>query len=545
MLKDLGINAGTLELGGPTSVHLKGSVATDIGLKVVNIENLTAEGNLGGKLPFQLDGGGTRLNLNDQTLKADRLKVAIGDMKLQAKTALTSFLDKPEFTLDLNAPRFNLRQVLSKIGRKSLETSDPKALTAVEIALSAKGSAEAVSADAVKVRLDDTLLQGSVAITIKPSAAYLFNIQVDDIDLDRYMPPAKGGSKPGSDGGAKAKSTPATALPLDMLRELNLEGKLAIGKAKMANIRLQGVDLQARAKDGLVTVNPLKAILYEGTVSGSLSIDTRGKEPQLSLDEKLAGVQAGPLLRDIKGRAMLTGLTNLDMKLSASGADTKAITRTLDGNVAFQLTDGSIEKLDIVGKICKVLSAYGAGSLRKEDIAAGVLQMVTKKAKGGEQPSDDRTEFSEMHGSMVFANGVGTNKDLTMKSPLLRLEGAGKLDLPGERLDYLATAVLVKSCEGQGGKSFSELANYPIPVNISGPLDSLDVKPNLTSGIIQILQRRQAREQQTPAPQPQPSEQLTPSPPQQTEEPKDSKKQVEDAVKDVLQRGLQDLFKKK
>jgi AsmA protein len=546
LLKDLGINVSALELSGPTSMHLKGSVATDIGFKVVNVERLTVEGNLGGKLPFQLDGGGSRLNLNDQTLKADGLKVAIGDMNLQVKTLVTSFLDKPEFSLDLNAPRFNLRQVLSKIGQKSLEISDPKALTAVEIAVSAKGSAEGFSANALKVRLDEALLEGSVRVTLKPSAAYQFNIQVDDIDLDRYLPPAKEGPKSGPAGGAKAKSTPPTALPLDMLRELNLEGKLAIGKAKMANVRLQRVDLQARGKDGLVTINPLKAILYGGTSSGSLSIDTRGKEAQLRLDEMLVGVQAGPLLNDLKGRAMLTGLTNLDMKVSASGADTKAITQTLDGNVTFQLTDGSIEKLDIAGKICKVLSAYSAGSLNKEAIAAGLLQMATtKQAKAGEQASDDRTKFSEMHGSMVFAKGVGTNRDLMLKSPLLRVEGAGKLDLPNERLDYQATAVLVKSCEGQGGKSSKELTNYPIPVSISGPLDSLDVKPNLTSGIIQILQRRQTREQPTPAPQPQPSERVTPPSQQQTEEPRDSKKQVEDAVKDVLQRGLQDLFKKK
>lgn len=103
----------------------------------------------------------------------------------------------------------------------------------------------------------------------------------------------------------------------------------------------------------------------------------------------------------------------------------------------------------------------------------------------------------------------------------------------------------MKSCEGQGGKSFSELANYPIPVSLSGPLDSLDVKPNLTSRIMQGLQRRQARDQQPPAPQPQPSNRVTSPPPQQPEEPRGGKKQAEDVVKNVLQRGLQTLFKKK
>ena len=72
-----------------------------------------------------------------------------------------------------------------------------------------------------------------------------------------------------------------------------------------------------------------------------------------------------------------------------------------------------------------------------------MLQMVTPKGKGGDQQSADRTEFSEMGGSLVFTNGVGINSDLVVKSPMLRLEGAGKLDLPKERLDYQATVTLV------------------------------------------------------------------------------------------------------
>lgn len=545
MLKDLGIEAGKVYLDGPTSLDLNGSVAIDPGFKVVKIERMTADGNLGGKLPFRLDGGGTLVNLNDQTLTADLVKVAVGDMDIKAKTKVSGLLGKPAFNVDLSASTLNLRQVLSKIGFKPLETFDPKAMSAVKLAASIKGSADTVSVDAIKGRLDDSLFEGSLGISFKPSPEYVFDIRLDDIDLDRYLPPTTNEFKRDSAGGAGPKNTPATAPPLGMLRELNLEGKVALGKAKIANVRLQEVNAQVRAKDGLVSIKPLRATLYGGSSSGSLSIDTRGKDAQLSLEEKLSGVQAGPLLKDIKGRAMLTGLTNLEMTLTASGADTNAITRTLNGSVTFQITDGSIEKLNIAGKICKVISAYSAGSFKTEDIAAGVLQMVIKKPKGNEEQSTDRTEFSEMHGSILFANGIGTNKDLMLKSPLLRLEGAGKLDLPNQLLDYQATAVLVKSCEGQGGKSFTELANYPIPVSISGPLDNLDVKPNLMSGIFQILQRRQAKEQQQSAPQPQPSGPTTSSPPQRPEEQRDGKRQAEDVMEEILQKGLQNLFKKK
>jgi hypothetical protein len=214
-----------------------------------------------------------------------------------------------------------------------------------------------------------------------------------------------------------------------------------------------------------------------------------------------------------------------------------------------------------------------------------------------------------MGGTMVFHNGVGTNNDLVLKSPLLRVEGAGTLDLPNRQINYRATAALVKSCEGQGGKGFGELANYPIPVTITGPLDKPDVKPNLTAGIIQMLGKRAAGEQRQPsarqpatqqpqqevrdgigplvappaeqrqpaAPQPQQQRQPAPRQPQQQRQPpaqqqevkdgigplvappaeeqppaqqqapppKTRKEQREDAARELIQKGLQDLFKSK
>ncbi len=123
------------------------------------------------------------------------------------------------------------------------------------------------------------------------------------------------------------------------------------------------------------------------------------------------------------------------------------------------------------------------------------------------------------------------------------MEGIGKLDLPARRLDYRATAVLVKSCEGQGGKSASELANYPIPVRISGPVDNLKVEPDFTTGLLNLLGNRKAASPppQTPAsdsPAGQTQEQL---PPLETP-PADPKQQAEEAVKGLLQQGLKGLF---
>ena len=523
MLKALAIKTGTLDVSGPSSLNIKGSVVTDAAFKVIRVGQLVAGGIFSNKLTFGLDGSGTLLNLNDQTLSAERLKINLDDMKLQAKATVTGLFAKPSYKAEISTPAFNLRQVLSKIGQKLPETSDPKAMTVFEAAALVSGVDNAISVASLKVRLDDTRLEGKLGIQSHPIPVYSFDIRVDAMDADRYLPPKKKGVKP-------AAATPGSAvafLPVDTIRKMNLDGKLVVGKLKIANLRLQDIQLQAKGKDGLLTLNPLSAGLYGGTYKGNVSVDARGKQPQLAMDEKLAGVQIGPLLKDFQGQALLTGLTNAGIKLTATGADADAITRTLNGKAEFQMADGSIEKMDIVGKICRAFSTISVPSLKKEDLVAGVMQMLAQQAQSDEKPATDRTKFSEMGGSMVFTNGIGINDDLLLKSPLLRVEGTGKIDLRKQRLDYQTTVALVKSCEGQGGKGFRELANYPIPVAISGPLDKLEVKPNLTAGILQILQPSQAKE-------PPPAEPRQP-PQQKPQQQQDPQKQVEDALKGILQ----------
>ena len=532
MLKALDVNTGTIDVSGRSTISLKGSVVSDTAFKVTRVERFLADGVLGDKLTLEIDGSGTTLNLNEQTLTTEGLKVTVDDMKLQVKTKVTDLSTKPSYKVDIGAPAFNLRQVLAKLGQKIPNTADPRAMTVVDVAASVSGSDDTISVESFKLRLDDTRMEGKLSVSSGPAPAYAFDIRVDAMDVDRYLPPKKKGSKPV----AATPGAAAAVLPVDTLRTMNLEGKLAVGKLKISNLRLQDIQLQAKGKDGLLTLNPLSAGLYSGTYKGNVSIDARGKQPKLTIDEKLAEVQIGPLLKDLQGQTLLNGLTNAGMKFTATGADADAIIRTLNGTVDFQFTDGSIEKVDIVGKICRGFSTISAKSLKTEDIAAGILQMIAQQATADEKPSTNRTEFSEMSGSMVFTNGVGTNNDLVLKSPLLRVEGAGKLDLPKQRLDYQATVVLVKSCEGQGGKAFRDLANYPIPVAISGPLDKLEVKPNLTTGILQILQQYQAKEQPPAAPQ-QPQE-------QQSQQPQDPGKQAEEAAKELLLKGLQDLLNK-
>jgi AsmA protein len=83
-----------------------------------------------------------------------------------------------------------------------------------------------------------------------------------------------------------------------------------------------------------------------------------------------------------------------------------------------------------------------------------------------------KTDFAELKASFKVTNGVARNNDLSLKSPLLRVEGAGDIDLGEDRLNYLLKATLVGTGKGQGGRDVGDLAGITVPVQLTGALAS-------------------------------------------------------------------------
>ena len=59
----------------------------------------------------------------------------------------------------------------------------------------------------------------------------------------------------------------------------------------------------------------------------------------------------------------------------------------------------------------------------------------------------------------------------SLKSPLIRVAGAGDINIGNDSINYVAKATLVKTLEGQGGKD--NLAGLTVPVRFSGPFTDL------------------------------------------------------------------------
>jgi AsmA protein len=292
--------------------------------------------------------------------------------------------------------------------------------------------------------------------------AIRFNLSVDQLNLDRYLPPpakagtpaaAKASPGGGTRSAASSANRPEEPIDLSALKELNLKGGLKIDRLVASNVKLEKVSLGVQAAGGRVEVNPLSANLYQGNLTGSASVNAHTN--RFSMKAQLGDVAIGSLLRDALNNDLLEGRGNVALDVQTGGNTVSAMKKALAGNANLTLKDGALKGINL------------DEVLRKAKSLAGSKPAAERKAE-----QTERTDFSELGASFVIKNGVAHNGDLSAKSPLLRLSGSGDIDIGANSIDYVAKASVVGSSAGQGGKDLAELRGVTVPVKITGPLDA-------------------------------------------------------------------------
>ncbi len=410
----------------------------------------------------------------DVDMAAGKLSLAgltLSGWGLEAKGELAGqgLPDAPSVEGRLELAQFSPRALLTALGQEVPQTTDPAALTRASLRTQLQASDKRVMLQGLELKLDDSTVRGTAGLTDLVRQAIAVDLQLDAINLDRYLPPGK--STPAATPGAAA-----AAIDLSALQGLNLDAKLVVGELVASGMKISNLTVTARAADGVLRLQPLGAELYQGRYAGNATVDARGRAPRITLDESLTGVQIGPLLRDLTGKeAMLTGRAQLRAKLQASGADTDAMKRSLSGNADFMFADGAVKGVN-VAQFLREASAR----LRNQPVPP--------------QSGPNQTDFSELSGTLQIANGVIRNDDLAAKSPLLRVSGSGSADLTSERIDYRARAALVGTLEGQGGAERDALRGVTVPVRIGGtfaqPTYALDVETLIAENVKQQVRDR-------------------------------------------------------
>ncbi len=315
-------------------------------------------------------------------------------------------------------------------------------------------------------------LSASVDATQFDEPRISFALAADVLDLDKLMP-GKAPARSAGTGGASAG--PAADKPVDLsaLKGLTANGSVKIGQLVARGVKANDVSATIRVAKGRADIANLKASLYGGSLSGNLFADA--SSDRIGATPVLSNVSIQPLLMDLAAKDSLMGRGNVSLNLSATGKSVQALQRSLNGTANLSLRDGAVKGINL------------AQSLRE------FRSLLTSGEDAGHQHEKAlQTDFSEMQAHVVFANGIGTVRKLSVKAPLLRVEQGepARLDVPAGRLDLQVLVTVVNTATGQDGKDLAELKNLTIPMQVEGPFDSPNYKIQWSKVVGNVLKEK-------------------------------------------------------
>jgi AsmA protein len=299
-------------------------------------------------------------------------------------------------------------------------------------------------------KFDDTTVKATLGMTGFAAPHYKVLAEVDRIDLDRYLVAQKD-AKPAPSAGPKV----AVDVPVDLsvLEGLRADGKLAVGWMRLMGLQVSDLKADLRVANDRAELAPHSAKLYEGTLQGAMTLAAKGN--RVAVKETLSGVAIGPLAKDLMGRDAVEGRGDVSVDLTAVGPTVNALKRSLAGTARLELKDGAVKGINLTAALRKTRAAFGAKSAQQQASDTG-----------------ERTDFSALSASFVVKDGVARNDDLDVRAPLVRVGGAGSIDIGQSSLDYLAKAKVVATSKGQGGADLEHLSGLTIPVKLTGPFDA-------------------------------------------------------------------------
>lgn len=391
-------------------------------------------------------------DLNQGEVRVDPLVLESLGMTLKGQVQVLDVLASPRVEGSVDITEFSPRRTLDLLSIAGVETTDPDALKQASTQLRFIATPKQVRVDPLTLQLDDSKLQGRISIEDLSRQSLRFDLALDRLDVDRYLPPAADASQktepdPAGDDGA-------LNLPLALLRSLDVKGGFSAGELKAMGLRVQAMKLSLSADRGLIQVQPVAANLYQGSMRSGATLDARRTTPRFSVEAALTNIQAEPLLKDALDMDLLSGVGEVSTDLETQGKSVSELMSQLNGTLQIRFKDGAIKGINLAQQARQV----------KDVLSGQAPQKSTETLK---------TDFSSLAASAKIAKGVVVNRDLDLRSPLLRVEGAGQVDLPREYINYEAKVLITSDVTGQGGKSRKDLSGLRASIPIRGTFEEL------------------------------------------------------------------------
>ncbi|HSC84551.1 MAG TPA: AsmA family protein [Pseudomonas sp.] len=424
--------------------ELQTQLRFDRALKRYQLEDLKLAGEVSGEplkgktLTFASEGQ-LLLDQAAQVAEWTGLKLSANQLRALGELKLRNLDKTAQLEGNLSIAQVNLRDFLASVGIELPAMRDATSLSQFELSSRLAGSPSSLTLNDLALKLDGGSFNGTLAINDFTTKALRVQLKGDKLDVDRYLPPqdkdasagvarknevkqtvaaaGKGGTSELPKAPSQQAWSDAQVLPLEQLRQLDVQTELSIGQLTLSKLPIESAKLQASGKDGLLKLQELRGDLYGGEFSAQAQLDARPAVPLLTAQKHVRRIPVEKLLEAQGEKPPLKGLLDLNADISTQGNSQKAWIDALNGKADFSLSDGVLLEANLEQQLCQ-----GIATLNRKELSS-------------EARSKD-TPFEELGGSLTFHNGVASNPDLKVRIPGLTANGHGDVDLRVLGMDY-------------------------------------------------------------------------------------------------------------
>lgn len=405
----------------------------DSGVYRVNPLNLalTVEGVTPQPLQVSLQGQAS-FNQPADSAVLDLPRVTLANMTSSLALNATGVSDAPVYSGRLDTGSFDARALATTLGVALPAMSDPAALGRVSWQLPFKGDLKSVRVAPLSAQLDDSTLQGELAVTDFSRQALRFALALDRMDIDRYTAPAAEATSAPATGPAPDTGSDEELLPTELLRGLDIRGSFTAGELLASGISLRDLVVDVVADRGEVEMDVRGANLLGGTLTGKVGVDARAAEPRLATQFNASGIGIGELLKPFTGVEVLTGRTSLALDSHSQGNTLDSLLRAALGQIDLQMQDAIVHGINV--------NQLALDKIRDQLVDVTALYPDYQSKLPTELTSD--TEINELVAKLRIENGQLIVPETRAKSSDGSLNLAGNIDLLQRGLDLRFDIVL-------------------------------------------------------------------------------------------------------
>lgn len=401
-------------------------------------------------------------------------QLSLNEFQQTLNIKASELLEALKFSGVFNIEVSQLRKLLTDLGIELPAMADITTLGQLITNLGFEGNLNKLAVNQIQLQLDETELKGQAEVNLQTLAVFL-RLTGNALDADRYLPPpltekeTAATKAQAATQGSTNQSTATNAqqqaandeelLPVELLKELNLDIGFNLAKLKISGLKLEKINLGLTAKDGLIDVQRANLDLYQGTFRNQAQIDVRKAPAKLSLTTDLKNLNLRPLLDDLEKESLpLRGKLNFAGDFTTQGTRLSEWLAYSNGPGKLRMINGAVTGINLSKEVC---------------VAAATIDGRTSN----KQWSED-TEFTNLSADVKLVNGQLNNQDLKLGIPGFEVSGYGFYHLVAADFLYNLGIRFSEDADQHSCPVNSTLAKIRWPVECKGSL--AEEKPKIS-----------------------------------------------------------------